>query len=849
MSVSLGSFRAMIQTDATRIHVADGGTVIGRGSGLAGRAVAWLEESLGDGKVANQTAIRSLTAAVRSEYGERAGDAVANLLRDRLENGKPLSGRHVQQALDLAEKLVGTHNQRLAERLSDLGDEHTRTDAMDMVRQRIGQGRLSQEAATLLLTPGPDRDELAAAIRQAVETAAKEHGKGELPLPDALIAADRAVETAMRRIQARLETAELLAPRDDGGLHPDIEDLTLGIKRELGLRLPEDSSLADAMTPQRRSDATTALERNLAHVGPERTQADWDESVAFALRPAMADELLAVLRRGPEACDEALAGLRLPPDLDRTKPGMQVLNYIVRELRRDDGDATLDAGRASFEAALLRACRERVEADPGSAPEVLKLLRDSTGLADDDRFRTLPPERQRALLQGVADLGEAAITALQRSGDDVATTRTKTVEALADLVTMRLAAIREETGCSESAALDTLRDTDPGLVAQLDRVLAGDGERPMDGGWLKGRQQLAELRDSARELAQGGEVTGTDMQRLLSAKLRGLSMEIFDNAIASMGRPPPVEFAVLGLGSNARGEASPYSDLEFAILLPEGHSEEDRAYFTELSARVRDQVAALGENDSHFREQGFHFDANLNPIRLPQQFLNSADGLITHGIVEDGGFSSDWSRTSFIGAEWLYGSDVVPGPDGTRPSPTTSWQAVQDFQSKVQTQIRSEQRPGVTHGEALSRWTINLATEMATDGLSKLDDGVVDVKALARLPMLLVQGLALEHGLLIDPETGIAANSIDQRLALLVKGGHVTQEDADKILALQDKLSALRVLSHSTLGRQVDELALTQEVAEARGLLHAPELGGLVEDAQSLLALAKNYLAEPRAQL
>ena len=45
-----------------------------------------------------------------------------------------------------------------------------------------------------------------------------------------------------------------------------------------------------------------------------------------------------------------------------------------------------------------------------------------------------------------------------------------------------------------------------------------------------------------------------------------------------------------------------------------------------------------------------------------------------------------------------------------------------------------------------------------------LDAGVVDVKELARPAMLLVPGLAEPHGRLRDPETGIAASTIDPRL-------------------------------------------------------------------------------------
>src|SRR5262249_5625921 len=156
-------------------------------------------------------------------------------------------------------------------------------------------------------------------------------------------------------------------------------------------------------------------------------------------------------------------------------------------------------------------------------------------------------------------------------------------------------------------------------------------------------------------------------------------------------------------------------------------------------------------NGSYYLEKGFHFDPQLNPLLLPHLFMNSADRLVADGLAseqDEDEAQFDWSRTAFVNAEWFYGSDVGRDDAGKWTEPDESWQALKNFHAKVADHLKGSE------GQKLGRWTINLAREMGSDGLSRKQDGVVNVKNLARLPMLLVQGLAVQHGLLLDPKTG-----------------------------------------------------------------------------------------------
>ena len=106
------------------------------------------------------------------------------------------------------------------------------------------------------------------------------------------------------------------------------------------------------------------------------------------------------------------------------------------------------------------------------------------------------------------------------------------------------------------------------------------------------KDDLKNIRKFAQEcLDQGLPIN--DAYREINKKIRSFLENLIERCIKILGQPP-CKYAIVALGSLGRNEATPYSDLEFMVLLQD-EREEYKKYFRDLTNLLNIQIINLGE--------------------------------------------------------------------------------------------------------------------------------------------------------------------------------------------------------------------------------------------------------------
>ena len=94
------------------------------------------------------------------------------------------------------------------------------------------------------------------------------------------------------------------------------------------------------------------------------------------------------------------------------------------------------------------------------------------------------------------------------------------------------------------------------------------------------------------------------------------------------GDYPPCQFAVIGLGSIAKGEATPYSDLEYALIV-----DKESDYFEKLAVDTYFRIGNLGESPL----KGFDIEELKGNDNLDNHMKQFTTGYRIDGVTKNSG--------------------------------------------------------------------------------------------------------------------------------------------------------------------------------------------------------------------
>jgi tetratricopeptide (TPR) repeat protein len=302
------------------------------------------------------------------------------------------------------------------------------------------------------------------------------------------------------------------------------------------------------------------------------------------------------------------------------------------------------------------------------------------------------------------------------------------------------------------------------------------------------KQELEDLREKAKQrlteidkAEQNDKAEYIKLSRALFAniaeKIGTFLGRLYEESEQELG-PKPCEYTVLGLGSMALQHMTPYSDLEFAILMEDSENKEildkRRDYFRQLSHLVHLRVINLGETVlpmskygvilDRLAKRGLNFDlGGKTPLGRPDKdydLIQPVAGMLDY-LRNEGNESTRQDkllpfileRTCYVhGDEGLHAAYARASKEFLKEGKTEQGAPV------CRARAREKLLPALhasEEGTANPREQGDLAKFEAQFDMGRLYDVKQEIY---RLPDRLLYGLAMHYGLL--PESGW--NAVDQ---------------------------------------------------------------------------------------
>lgn len=357
------------------------------------------------------------------------------------------------------------------------------------------------------------------------------------------------------------------------------------------------------------------------------------------------------------------------------------------------------------------------------------------------------------------------------------------------------------------------------LISRLERIEGALLERlgkktPAEHrNYLEGhREALRLVRTRVFDLFE--RVAIEEFQRELTVGYQAILNRLIDECISLLGPADPAEFTVIGFGSMARGEMSPYSDLEFAFLI---RNPERRPYFRALSELLELKIINMGETKSEIvrfkrRAEGDRPATSL----VPSGFSLDGGGIRPsgkRGVYELIGTAQELAR--FQTEEWLqlHDAEIVL----SNAMRTACWvrgdRTLFDlYQREINRILESKSGPlsflsiGTKSRESRA---LELMRGYSHEFIPRLDGARLDLQAfdvkkeLYRLPQSVISALALFYGL--------RKNNTLEQIDELLERRMLSEDGATRLKRVLRSVCGLRIQTHLFYKTEKEILSQGQE--------------------------------------
>ncbi|KAI8503661.1 hypothetical protein Bbelb_186320 [Branchiostoma belcheri] len=296
-----------------------------------------------------------------------------------------------------------------------------------------------------------------------------------------------------------------------------------------------------------------------------------------------------------------------------------------------------------------------------------------------------------------------------------------------------------------------------------------------------------------------------------------------DECMAKLG-PPPCKYAFIGLGSQATELVTPYSDLEFSILIEEGKDDDDdtRRYFLNLTHYLHLKIINLGETI------------------LPAMAIPSLNDFLSEDPAKDWFYDSVTNRGFAFDGFMPWASKTPFGRDKTKSKPPVSLIQTPAKLAEYQ-RLHIALAEGYHLSDILRRVTYLAGDEsLVNDYTDRVNQSIDSSPVLSRMSSILMLKDNIPLIKTVEPTgkllnvkkeiyrfpivavdvlsicCGITISSVWGMIEELHKTQRISHEDAHHLIVLISISAELRLRTYIANGGQKDRLSPLTEVKNSK---------------------------------